>query len=76
MEESAARELMQEIVALTAQLNVVMHKVEEVISGAELPVMRRHVAMMAAAADEHLFRPILRQYPDLDPHKENIRTHD
>lgn len=59
---------MDEIVKMTAQLNVVMHKVEQVISGDELFIMRRHVAMLCAATDAHLFRPILQQFPDLDPH--------
>lgn len=68
MEKVAAIQLMQDVTKVTDQINVLMRRVEELISGAELPVMRRHMAMMVVAADEHLYRPIVKQFPDLDPH--------
>lgn len=68
MEKQVAEELMQEILKLSSQINVIAEKIENGTSGEELVVMRRHIATMMAASDEHLFRPILRQYPDLEPH--------
>jgi hypothetical protein len=68
MEKQAAPELLQEILKMTSQLNVIAGKVEQSTSGDELQMMRRHIAQMMAACDEHLFRPILRQFPDLEPH--------
>jgi len=68
MEKRVAEELMQEILKLSSRINVIAEKIEAGTSGEELAVMRRHVAAMMAASDEHLFRPILRQYPELEPH--------
>lgn len=68
MEKQVAEELMQQVLQLSAQLNLIAEKIDERISGEELAVMRRHVASMMAASDEHLFRPILKQYPELEPH--------
>lgn len=69
MEEDTAADLMQEIVRLTAQLNVIADKVEGVSPEAERLVMRRHIGNLMAAFDENLYRPILKQYPELDPHR-------
>jgi hypothetical protein len=68
MEKQVAAELMQEVLQLSAQINRIAEKIEEGTSGDELLAMRRHIASMMAASDEHLFRPILRQYPELEPH--------
>jgi len=68
MDKQLAAELMQEVLKLTAQLNVIAAKVEQVTPASELPVMRRHIGNMMAACDENLFRPILKQYPELEPH--------
>ena len=68
MDKQAASELMQEILKMTSQLNVIAAKVEQSTSGEELQMMRRHVAQVMAACDENLFRPILRQHPELEPH--------
>lgn len=69
MQKNDASELMAEILKMTDQLNVIMHKVESVLSGDELIAMRRNLGMVMAACDKHLFSPILRDYPDLDPHR-------
>jgi hypothetical protein len=69
MKRQAAETLLQDILALTAQLNVVAARIEDVTPAAELHAMRRHVASVMAACDEHLFRPILREHPDLEPHR-------
>jgi hypothetical protein len=68
MDKQAATDLMREILTMTSQLNVIAGKVEELTSGDELILMRRHVAQTMAACDENLFRPILVQYPELEPH--------
>lgn len=68
MEKQVASELMHEILKMTFQLNVIAAKVERSTSGDELQMMRRHVAQVMAACDENLFRPILSQYPELEPH--------
>ena len=67
MDRELAAELMDEIIKVSNQLNVVIHKIE-VLSGDELLAMRQHLGQVMAAHDKHLFRPIVKQYPDLDPH--------
>jgi hypothetical protein len=68
MDKQVASALMHEVLKMTSQLNVIAGKVEQSTSGDELQMMRRHVAQVMAACDENLFRPILRQYPELEPH--------
>ena len=68
MDKHTAAELMQENLKLCAQLNVIMEKIEHITPEEELRSMRRHIGDVMAAIDLHLFCPILRQYPDLDPH--------
>ena len=68
MEEQIATELMQEVLKLTAQLNVIMHQIQEVTPEADRFGLDRHMGPMMAACDEHLFRPILKHYPELEPH--------
>ncbi len=68
MEKKIAEELMKEVLVLNAQSNVIIDKSEQISSEPERREMRRHIAQVMAASDEHLFRPILRQYPELEPH--------
>jgi hypothetical protein len=69
MEKHIAADLMQENLKLCAQLNVIMEKVEHITPDEELRAMRGHLGEVMAAIDLHLFRPLLRQYPDLEPHR-------
>ena len=68
MEKQIAADLMQEVLKLSSQLNLIANKVEGVTPQSDLLMMRRHIGNMMAACDENLFRPILRQYPELEPH--------
>lgn len=67
MEKEVAVALMAEIQKLSAQLNVVICVVETIADETVRTVMRRHMAHMMMASDEHLYRPIVAVYPELDP---------
>jgi len=67
MEKEIAKELMDEIVKLSNQMNVITSKIDEIPSASERKEMLTHIANVIAASDENLFRPILRQYPELEP---------
>ncbi|MYN41536.1 hypothetical protein GTP55_19410 [Duganella sp. FT109W] len=54
MEKQMAAELMQEVLKLTAQLNVIIHKIHKVTPESDRQSLDRH---------------ILRHYPELDPHR-------
>jgi hypothetical protein len=69
MEKKIATELMEEILVLSAQINVIGEKIEQIASESERKEMRRHLANVMASSDENLFRPVLRQYPELEPHR-------
>lgn len=69
MEKQIAVELMQEVLALTAHLNTIILKIQEITPEADRRSLDVHMGPMLAACDEHLYRPILRHYPELDPHK-------
>lgn len=68
MEKNVAEDFMKDILALSDVLNGIMQKVEKTLSDDELLMMRQHLGMMMMAVDQHLFGPIVKQYPDLDPH--------
>ena len=67
MEKSLARELMKHVLSLSAQLNLIIEKVETIPDEEERTEMRRHMGKMMQASDAHLYRPLVKQYPDLDP---------
>lgn len=69
MDKEAASQIMDEVLKLSNQLNVIAQKVEGLCFDTELAVMRRHIGIVMAALDENMFRPILKQYPELDPHR-------
>lgn len=69
MNKAVATQLMLEILKLGDQLNLIIRKVEENFTDEELQVMRRHMGMMMIACDQHLFKPVVQQYPELDPHR-------
>ena len=69
MNKETAAELMEEIVKLSNQLNVIIHKIHAVMPEESRKELNSHMGPMMAACDEHLFRPILRHYPELDPHR-------
>lgn len=68
MEKQIAAELMEEILKLSAQINVIASKIEGIIPDSERTEMRINIATLMGKCDEHLYRPILRQYPELEPH--------
>ncbi|WP_373991307.1 hypothetical protein [Duganella sp. BuS-21] len=68
MEKQIAAELMEEILKLSAQVNVIASKIEGITPDADRMEMRRNIATLMGNCDEHLYRPILRQYPELEPH--------
>lgn len=69
MDKEIAVELMDEVLKLSNQLNVIIHKVLAVTPEESRMDLNSHMGPMMAACDEHLFRPILRYYPELDPHR-------
>ena len=69
MDKNTAKDLMDEVVALSNQLNVIIHKVLTLTPEETRRDLNAHMGPMMAACDEHLFRPILKYYPELDPDK-------
>ncbi|WP_323143561.1 hypothetical protein [Massilia phyllosphaerae] len=67
MEKALAIELIKHALDLSAQLNFIIEKVETIADEDERIGMREYMGKLLAASDEHLYRPILKQYPELDP---------
>jgi len=67
MQKSLAIELMEHVLNLSAELNFIIEKIETIADEGERVAMRRHMGKMLMASDENLYRPILNQYPELDP---------
>ena len=67
MEQEIARSLMGEIAELNAKLNEIATTIERIGSDDERRTMRLGVANMMGHAYQELMRPIVAQYPGLDP---------
>jgi len=69
MKKEIAEEFMAENLKLYAQLSAMIEKTDQIESVEESREMRRNLGNVMAAIDLHLFRTILKQYPELDPHR-------
>lgn len=68
MEKKISTELMQEVLKLSAQLNVIIKKIQEITPESDRKAFDSHMGPMMAACEEHIFRPILKHYPESNPH--------
>lgn len=69
MNKNVAQDLMDDILRMTDVLNEIIQKVETTLSDDDLLTMRQNLGMMMMAVDQNLFKPIVKQYPELDPHR-------
>lgn len=68
MDRKVAEKIMEENLIIFSHLNSIMKEIECIHSEDEVREMRRNIGNVLAAMDINLFRPIVRHYPDLDPH--------
>ena len=69
MEKSEAAEWMKENLKLGDQINAMFEKANTLKSDSDIRAMRFNISQVIVAIDENLFRPIIREFPDLDPHR-------
>lgn len=67
MERGVAEQLMKELLALSGPLNTATSLTNQISSKEEQAVMRRGLGELMNTIYADLMRPIIRQYPDLDP---------
>jgi len=67
MERSVAEELMQALLALDRPLNRATELTGKIADVDERKAARRVIAEITSNVYTELIRPIVRQYPDLDP---------
>ena len=70
MDREIAEQLMQCYVALDGPLNSAAIISEKIEPKEERDPVRSALARLALSIDSSLMRPIIRQYPDLDPDKD------
>jgi hypothetical protein len=70
MDRSIAEQLMQCYLALDGPLNSATILSDSIENQEEKSLVRRGVASVTAKIFIDLMRPIIRQYPDLDPDKD------
>jgi hypothetical protein len=69
MDRSIAEELMQALLALDGPLNRATELTGKIADADERKAVRRVIAEVTARVYTDVIRPIVRQYPDLDPQK-------
>jgi hypothetical protein len=69
MDRAVAEELIRLVKALDGSLNAATEATAKIADPEERKAVRRAIAEIIVKADEDLIRPIVRQYPDLDPDK-------
>jgi len=67
MEREVAEELMRTLVAMNEPLNAATVLTEKIKSKDEQDSLRRVIGTLMQTIYIELMRPIIRQYPDLDP---------
>lgn len=68
MDRDTAIDLMTEVEKLSNQLNVIINKVLAVTPEESKQELNAHIPHMIFAVHKHLFEPILKYFPDQDPH--------
>lgn len=69
MDRSIAEQLMKSLLELDAPLNRATELTEKIADPEERKAVRRGIGELTLRAYTDLIRPIVRQYPDLDPEK-------
>lgn len=70
MDRAVAERLMKALLALDAPLNEAARLTETIADEGEQRAVRRAIGTVVAGIYAELMRPIIRQYPDLDPEKD------
>jgi hypothetical protein len=73
MDKEIARKLIEFAVALDKPLNEATALTAQISDVEERKTMRRGIAAVTGAAYSELIRPILREFPDLDPDPEQSK---
>jgi hypothetical protein len=73
MDRTVAERIMKELLALTDPLNSATEATTRITDKEEQASFRRSIGEIMNSVYAHLMRPIIKQYPDLDPDKEDIR---
>jgi len=69
MDRATAEQLMKSLLALDGPLNRATELTEMITDPEERKAMRRSIGELTLQAYTDLIRPIVRQFPDLDPEK-------
>jgi hypothetical protein len=67
MDRKVAEELMRTCLAISQPLNAATQLTDGIANGAERESVRRVIGNLMQTVHLELMRPIIRQYPDLDP---------
>jgi hypothetical protein len=67
MEKPAASKIIQAVLRLSDQLNDIDAQLQALPEGAEREALLRTLGSVMFELDSGLIRPLVRQYPDLDP---------
>lgn len=70
MEKSSAEKVIKAVLQLDVQLNEVDAQLRELPDDAERKALLRALGTIILDLDSELIRPLVRQYPDLDPDSE------
>ncbi len=69
MKKDSAEALMQKLLELSTAMNAVCSLIDQLESESEKDTLRRGMSGMLADVYTELMRPIIQQFPELDPDK-------
>jgi hypothetical protein len=72
MERRVAELLMAQLSQLDRPLNAATQITDQIVDGAERKQFRRGIGEIISKVYTELMRPIVREYPDLDPDKGKV----
>jgi hypothetical protein len=67
MEKTLAAQVIDSVLQLSGQLNGIDEQLQALPEGAEREALLRALGSVMFELDSGLIRPLVRQYPDLDP---------
>jgi hypothetical protein len=70
MDRDTAKSLMKHCMEINAALNASTHSIEDLPDHEERARLRKHLSKIGQLVFLELMRPIVKQYPDLDPDRD------
>ncbi|HCM1914386.1 TPA: nuclear receptor NHR-99 [Salmonella enterica subsp. salamae serovar 28:r:e,n,z15] len=72
MNKNIASNIMASLMRLNDSTNDVIYEIEKIDDNENKKIFRRAIAGIVLMIDSELMQPIIKEYPDLDPDKDDL----